>query len=1125
MGFKFGLIQSLDPILSLKTFVAVVAFIILFEYVTEIIEYLLEESYAYSKMLQIIYKELMLMGVISFGIIMYEAANENTSAGMYDTIVAIDFVHIMLFYLTIFFVVHAFYLIRISIFIYRKYRHYFAMSLTDLAERVGILAENPWSIANILFRSDFILLSSLRDKVEFKMVQSVFNALYLVPKNFNYSAYIAGCYGRYALKTINRSFLSWIMFLMIIIVNFLRLYIGYTCTIHQKSAAHRHLLDEMSIEEEELLGGGSYGGGTYGGGSSHGSSSHHYADTSQVDEDCRKLTIREFLAAGAMVVCYNVILLIVSRIYKLRLVHMAGTNGSHEFRDFLDHIHNHEQEEKASGKKVVHRFTTKQFLDEINKEIGTSEHGHDDEEEEEFVHRVGKFMKWGTRAIREWMAKLRLHVRVLLVSCFCPERKAKISRAKTNKSVLESTSSKRRSMSGDLSEEVTASAAAHSDHHHETSPAATSRPSWHQSMHQVLQMRHKPHHKKHPHSIRERIRVDFHRPLPLTKAQAMHLDDTDLQNIKVPVENTEDEDGEEGETARPGDALLRKKSRMMEALVQQQIEEVNQEKNKKTKKSKSTQNLNHHEGDNDVDSSNIVKGIELAPASPSSATRQVTRLKSSSSMNPSRVRLPEETIRSASGGDSNRHMSPSQQPRQVVSIGKDDSPASSLSNSLGDDVYDAHDQQENKKQPSSRGTYAKLSVGAKAEDVELGLRMEQIYGDEDDGEGAEEENSEYDIEEDENFHREMYMMCPVRSYQAQKTGFVPEKEVLKQELAASGYVHASDAHQGRPTSVFDRIYFFHSPDAYARAIEFGIMANCLYMAIWVTNMISIAQDVHHSPDYQTLAQIGMAIPILTTFYILPFITETASLLIAISELNLGVVKKVLENTVETAELVKEVRREVMECSGDMENLDPERLNNLHRQYQTVLSEMQLINAQILKYQAQLTSLTSNNSSGHALLTNSQRGNSKRSSLANVDSATLSATIADMERLRHEKHRLVNDLKFQIDNFASEGRKEFIADLFSELDRDGSGYIDRDEFRELLRKLELTYNNHKFKLLFRAIDGDDGNGKISEDELKKFLFPTTHSFIEDIDQAIVEMDEHATNHNDRRLHQHDQRAHH
>ncbi len=88
------------------------------------------------------------------------------------------------------------------------------------------------------------------------MVQSVFNALYLVPKNFNYSAYIAGCYGRYALKTINRSFLSWIMFLMIIIVNFLRLYIGYTCTIHQKSAAHRYLLDRLSLEEEELLGGG-----------------------------------------------------------------------------------------------------------------------------------------------------------------------------------------------------------------------------------------------------------------------------------------------------------------------------------------------------------------------------------------------------------------------------------------------------------------------------------------------------------------------------------------------------------------------------------------------------------------------------------------------------------------------------------------------------------------------------------------------------------------------------------------------------------------------------------------------------------------------------------------------------
>ncbi len=38
----------------------------------------------------------------------------------------------------------------------------------------------------------------------------------------------------------------------------------------------------------------------------------------------------------------------------------------------------------------------------------------------------------------------------------------------------------------------------------------------------------------------------------------------------------------------------------------------------------------------------------------------------------------------------------------------------------------------------------------------------------------------------------------------------------------------------------------------------------------------------------------------------------------------------------------------------------------------------------------------------------------------------------------------------------EERTTFIGDLFAEIDVDGSGHIDRDEFRSLLRMLKLTY---------------------------------------------------------------------
>ncbi len=41
---------------------------------------------------------------------------------------------------------------------------------------------------------------------------------------------------------------------------------------------------------------------------------------------------------------------------------------------------------------------------------------------------------------------------------------------------------------------------------------------------------------------------------------------------------------------------------------------------------------------------------------------------------------------------------------------------------------------------------------------------------------------------------------------------------------------------------------------------------------------------------------------------------------------------------------------------------------------------------------------------------------------------------------------------------ADGPKEFISSLFAAIDRDKSGYIDRDEFRELLRSMHLTFRS-------------------------------------------------------------------
>ena len=66
--------------------------------------------------------------------------------------------------------------------------------------------------------------------------------------------------------------------------------------------------------------------------------------------------------------------------------------------------------------------------------------------------------------------------------------------------------------------------------------------------------------------------------------------------------------------------------------------------------------------------------------------------------------------------------------------------------------------------------------------------------------------------------------------------------------------------------------------------------------------------------------------------------------------------------------------------------------------------------------------------------------------------------------------------------------QFMHQLFEEVDQDGSGSIDKGEFRMMLRKLNLTYSDHRFNLLFRAVDCIGGDGVLEEEELINFMFP-------------------------------------
>ena len=71
MGFGFGIMSSIPADIGTICFIGVVSFLILFEYITSYIDYMQEYYQASYEMIKKVYKELMILGVISFTVTLY----------------------------------------------------------------------------------------------------------------------------------------------------------------------------------------------------------------------------------------------------------------------------------------------------------------------------------------------------------------------------------------------------------------------------------------------------------------------------------------------------------------------------------------------------------------------------------------------------------------------------------------------------------------------------------------------------------------------------------------------------------------------------------------------------------------------------------------------------------------------------------------------------------------------------------------------------------------------------------------------------------------------------------------------------------------------------------------------
>lgn len=231
-------------------------------------------------------------------------------------ILGIEFSHILMFFLTFFYVAMAFFLIRNSIVTRSKYQAIFRESIPSVLEDAEKLKISPWKA--FFFRCNYLNIFEVKGRVELHLFNILFRDTYWMPKEFNVADYLSGCFDIYAQKTIERSYVSWALLLFLAVLNYARVRSGIgfkTCRL--VSASSLGYDDHSSGATDDLA---SLGEATYDHHmmrdltSSSGAAEEVYVDASV----CNRNMVKLFLVCAASLCTYAMIMVYFARLYRLR---------------------------------------------------------------------------------------------------------------------------------------------------------------------------------------------------------------------------------------------------------------------------------------------------------------------------------------------------------------------------------------------------------------------------------------------------------------------------------------------------------------------------------------------------------------------------------------------------------------------------------------------------------------------------------------------------------------------------------------------------------------------------------------------------------------------------------------
>jgi hypothetical protein len=305
MAFEFGILNSINPITATIAFVATVLFLLFFEFLTGALEYSIQGSPIYNQMVQKLYKELMIMGFVSFAVAMYQATHLDSD--LHDLFRVTEFVHYILFFVAIFYVAHALYIMFISMMTSSRYEKMHAQPVMNVLDRYAKL-ERTW-YGELVTSIPYISFDITRSTAEFKIINALFRDTYWLPFDFDFGSYLSGCLGHYSLHMINIGIYCWMILVILSLMNLARI------NLLPNSAFNCH-----GIQYETDFHHG-YSNDTYSGGhrsrllASSGSDDHAVPIVTQ---ECNSQHVHLFLICGGLLCCYTLLLFVVAQIYLSR---------------------------------------------------------------------------------------------------------------------------------------------------------------------------------------------------------------------------------------------------------------------------------------------------------------------------------------------------------------------------------------------------------------------------------------------------------------------------------------------------------------------------------------------------------------------------------------------------------------------------------------------------------------------------------------------------------------------------------------------------------------------------------------------------------------------------------------